>query len=151
MYLMNYLFNKKGQFGEVYKGVLTIRSSTTTNKSHDSRVSSPSSSSSLLPKKTPQVSPSLKPAVPPKPSIHAYQPKPSTSPSPSSRSSSSSQMVVAVKICKNSLDDENRACFLKEAKILRLYDHKNIVGFIGVATLSMPVMIVMEFVEGCMI
>lgn len=57
-------------------------------------------------------------------------------------------MTVAVKTCKDSLTEEQRKTFLQEGRILKQYDHPNIVKFIGIAAQRKPVMIVMEFVAG---
>ncbi|XP_076439221.1 tyrosine-protein kinase Fer-like isoform X2 [Babylonia areolata] len=57
-------------------------------------------------------------------------------------------MVVAVKKCKESLSEEQRKKFLMEGRILKQYNHPNIVSFIGIAAQRQPVMIVMEFVPG---
>ncbi|GAB1605789.1 tyrosine-protein kinase Fer-like isoform X2 [Argonauta hians] len=56
--------------------------------------------------------------------------------------------VVAVKTCRDSLTEEQRKTFLQEGRILKQYDHPNIVKFIGIAAQRKPVMIVMEYVEG---
>ncbi|XP_074661272.1 tyrosine-protein kinase Fer-like [Tubulanus polymorphus] len=55
---------------------------------------------------------------------------------------------VAVKTCREMLDEEVRKKFLQEGKILQQYDHANIVKFIGIAAQKQPVMIVMEYVPG---
>ena len=57
-------------------------------------------------------------------------------------------MVVAVKTCKDTLSEDQRRKFLQEGRILKQYDHPNIVRFIGIAAQRQPVMIVMEFVAG---
>jgi len=41
-----------------------------------------------------------------------------------------------------------RKKFLMEGRILKQYDHPNIVKFIGIAAQRQPVMIIMEFVTG---
>ncbi|KAL3885378.1 hypothetical protein ACJMK2_025448 [Sinanodonta woodiana] len=56
--------------------------------------------------------------------------------------------VVAVKTCKDTLSEEQRKKFLMEGRILKQYDHANIVKFIGIATQRQPVMILMEYVAG---
>lgn len=56
--------------------------------------------------------------------------------------------VVAVKTCKEELSDEQKRKFIGEGRILRQYDHPNIVQFIGIAAQKNPVMIVMEYVAG---
>lgn len=56
--------------------------------------------------------------------------------------------VVAVKTCKDTLSEEQRKKFLMEGRILKQYDHPNIVKFIGIAAQRQPVMIVMEYVSG---
>ncbi|XP_048251594.1 tyrosine-protein kinase Fer-like [Haliotis rufescens] len=57
-------------------------------------------------------------------------------------------LIVAVKTCKDTLSEEQRKKFLQEGRILKQYDHPNIVCFIGIAAQRQPVMIVMEFVAG---
>ena len=57
-------------------------------------------------------------------------------------------MVVAVKTCRDTLSEDQRKKFLQEGRILKQYDHPNIVSFIGIAAQRQPVMIVMEFVPG---
>uniref|UniRef100_G1QFG3 Serine-threonine/tyrosine-protein kinase catalytic domain-containing protein n=3 Tax=Laurasiatheria TaxID=314145 RepID=G1QFG3_MYOLU len=42
--------------------------------------------------------------------------------------------AVAVKTCKEDLPQELKIKFLQEAKILKQYDHPNIVKLIGVCT-----------------
>lgn len=56
--------------------------------------------------------------------------------------------VVAVKTCKENLLDEQKKKFILEGRILRQYDHPNIVKFVGIAAQKNPVMIVMEYVSG---
>ncbi|KAL6088856.1 hypothetical protein STEG23_022679, partial [Scotinomys teguina] len=55
---------------------------------------------------------------------------------------------VAVKTCKEDLPQEFKIKFLQEAKILKQYDHPNIVKLIGVCTQRQPVYIIMELVPG---
>nr|XP_021511595.1 tyrosine-protein kinase Fer [Meriones unguiculatus]XP_021511596.1 tyrosine-protein kinase Fer [Meriones unguiculatus]XP_021511597.1 tyrosine-protein kinase Fer [Meriones unguiculatus]XP_021511598.1 tyrosine-protein kinase Fer [Meriones unguiculatus]XP_021511599.1 tyrosine-protein kinase Fer [Meriones unguiculatus] len=55
---------------------------------------------------------------------------------------------VAVKTCKADLPQELKIKFLQEAKILKQYDHPNIVKLIGVCTQRQPVYIIMELVPG---
>ncbi|XP_071941841.1 tyrosine-protein kinase Fer-like isoform X2 [Antedon mediterranea] len=55
---------------------------------------------------------------------------------------------VAVKTCKETVDADSRRKFLMEAKILKQYDHTNIVKLIGVCTDRHPIYIVMELVSG---
>ncbi|XP_064645641.1 tyrosine-protein kinase Fer-like isoform X2 [Lineus longissimus] len=55
---------------------------------------------------------------------------------------------VAVKTCKEVLDEDMRKKFLKEGQILKQYDHPNIVKLIGIAAQRQPIMIVMEYVPG---
>lgn len=57
-------------------------------------------------------------------------------------------MVVAVKTCRDTLSEDQRKKFLLEGRILKQYNHPNIVKFIGIAAQRQPVMIVMEFVPG---
>ncbi|NXS71202.1 FES kinase, partial [Pandion haliaetus] len=55
---------------------------------------------------------------------------------------------VAVKSCRESLPPELKAKFLQEARILKQYNHPNIVRLIGVCTQKQPIYIVMELVQG---
>ncbi|XP_066567675.1 tyrosine-protein kinase Fer [Amia ocellicauda] len=55
---------------------------------------------------------------------------------------------VAVKTCKEDLPQELKIKFLSEARILKQYDHPNIVKLIGVCTQRQPIYIVMELVSG---
>ena len=60
----------------------------------------------------------------------------------------SSRQDVAVKTCKHSLPEEQKRKFLQEGRILKQYDHPNIVKLIGICVQKQPIMIVMELVEG---
>ncbi|XP_059825481.1 tyrosine-protein kinase Fer [Hypanus sabinus] len=55
---------------------------------------------------------------------------------------------VAVKTCKEDLPQELKIKFLSEARILKQYDHPNIVKLIGVCTQRQPIYIVMELIQG---
>ncbi|XP_061521736.1 tyrosine-protein kinase Fes/Fps [Phycodurus eques] len=55
---------------------------------------------------------------------------------------------VAVKACKENLAPEHRNKFLMEARILKQYDHPNIVKLIGICTQKQPIYIIMELVKG---
>ncbi|KAK3562109.1 hypothetical protein QTP86_030116 [Hemibagrus guttatus] len=55
---------------------------------------------------------------------------------------------VAVKACRESLAIELKNKFLMEARILKQYDHPNIVKLIGVCTQKQPIYIIMELVQG---
>ncbi|CAN9507027.1 unnamed protein product [Ophioblennius macclurei] len=55
---------------------------------------------------------------------------------------------VAVKSCKENLAPEHKNKFLMEARILKQYNHPNIVRLIGVCTQKQPIYIIMELVEG---
>lgn len=55
---------------------------------------------------------------------------------------------VAVKSCKENLAPEQKNKFLMEARILKQYDHPNIVRLIGVCTQKQPIYIIMELIEG---
>ncbi|XP_037104361.1 tyrosine-protein kinase Fes/Fps isoform X1 [Syngnathus acus] len=55
---------------------------------------------------------------------------------------------VAVKTCKENLAPEHKNKFLMEARILKQYDHPNIVKLIGVCTQKQPIYIIMELVKG---
>ncbi|CAK6444417.1 unnamed protein product [Pipistrellus nathusii] len=56
--------------------------------------------------------------------------------------------AVAVKTCKEDLPQELKMKFLQEAKILKQYDHPNIVKLIGVCTQRQPIYIIMELIPG---
>lgn len=58
------------------------------------------------------------------------------------------KLTVAIKTCRDTLSDDQRKKFLQEGRILKQYDHPNIVKFIGIAAQRQPVMIVMEYVAG---
>ncbi|KAM6979602.1 tyrosine-protein kinase Fes/Fps [Aplochiton taeniatus] len=55
---------------------------------------------------------------------------------------------VAVKACRESLAPEHKNKFLTEARILKQYDHPNIVKLRGVCTQKQPIYIIMELVQG---
>ncbi|XP_074522889.1 tyrosine-protein kinase Fes/Fps [Halichoeres trimaculatus] len=55
---------------------------------------------------------------------------------------------VAVKSCKENLGPEHKNKFLMEARILKQYDHPNIVRLIGVCTQRQPIYIIMELIQG---
>uniref|UniRef100_A0A8C2C7W9 Tyrosine-protein kinase n=1 Tax=Cyprinus carpio TaxID=7962 RepID=A0A8C2C7W9_CYPCA len=55
---------------------------------------------------------------------------------------------VAVKACRENLPAEHKNKFLMEARILKQYDHPNIVKLIGVCTQKQPIYIIMELVQG---
>ncbi|XP_068172700.1 tyrosine-protein kinase Fes/Fps isoform X2 [Antennarius striatus] len=55
---------------------------------------------------------------------------------------------VAVKTCKDNLAPQFKNKFLMEARILKQYDHPNIVKLIGVCTEKQPICIVMELIRG---
>ncbi|XP_015182781.1 PREDICTED: tyrosine-protein kinase Fps85D isoform X2 [Polistes dominula] len=55
---------------------------------------------------------------------------------------------VAVKTCKGTLPEEQKRKFLQEGRILKQYDHPNIVKLIGICVQKQPIMIVMELVAG---
>ncbi|XP_036264840.1 tyrosine-protein kinase Fer isoform X6 [Pipistrellus kuhlii] len=54
--------------------------------------------------------------------------------------------AVAVKTCKEDVPQELKMKFLQEAKILKQYDHPNIVKLIGVCTQRQPIYIIMELI-----
>ncbi|XP_072880871.1 tyrosine-protein kinase Fes/Fps [Hemitrygon akajei] len=56
--------------------------------------------------------------------------------------------LVAVKMCRENLPAEQKNKFLMEARILKQYDHPNIVRLIGVCTQKQPIYIIMELVQG---
>lgn len=55
---------------------------------------------------------------------------------------------VAIKKCLEEMPQAERVQFLREARIMRAYQHPNIVQFIGVCAQKEPMMIVMELVSG---
>jgi len=57
-------------------------------------------------------------------------------------------LAVAVKTCKVTMPDEQKKKFLQEGRILKQYEHPNIVRFIGICVQKQPIMIVMELVPG---
>uniref|UniRef100_A0A8C5CK38 Tyrosine-protein kinase n=1 Tax=Gadus morhua TaxID=8049 RepID=A0A8C5CK38_GADMO len=57
-------------------------------------------------------------------------------------------MAVAVKACREDLPPETKKRFLMEARILKQYEHPNIVRLIGVCTQQQPIYIIMELVQG---
>ncbi|XP_037027002.1 tyrosine-protein kinase Fer isoform X2 [Bradysia coprophila] len=60
----------------------------------------------------------------------------------------SSKKQVAVKTCRMTLPEEQKRKFLQEGRILKQYDHPNIVKLIGICVQKQPIMIVMELVPG---
>ncbi|KAJ7986180.1 hypothetical protein DPEC_G00348100 [Dallia pectoralis] len=60
----------------------------------------------------------------------------------------SNNIPVAVKACREKLALEIKNKFLMEARILKQYDHPNIVKLIGVCTQKQPIYIIMELVQG---
>lgn len=60
----------------------------------------------------------------------------------------SSQVDVAVKTCRVTVPEEQKRKFLQEGRILKQYDHPNVVKLIGICVQKQPIMIVMELVEG---
>lgn len=59
-----------------------------------------------------------------------------------------SNQEVAVKTCRMTVPDEHKKKFLQEGRILKQYDHPNIVKLIGICVQKQPIMIVMELVAG---
>ncbi|XP_050666858.1 tyrosine-protein kinase Fer isoform X2 [Leptidea sinapis] len=55
---------------------------------------------------------------------------------------------VAVKTCRVALPEEQKRTFLQEGRILKQYQHPNVVRLIGIAVQKQPIMIVMELVSG---
>lgn len=55
---------------------------------------------------------------------------------------------MAVKTCRITLPEEQKRKFLQEGRILKQYDHPNIVKLIGICVQKQPIMIVMELVPG---
>lgn len=60
----------------------------------------------------------------------------------------SNKNEVAVKTCRMTLPEEQKRKFLQEGRILKQYDHPNIVKLIGICVQKQPIMIVMELVPG---
>uniref|UniRef100_A0A3P9LX92 Tyrosine-protein kinase n=1 Tax=Oryzias latipes TaxID=8090 RepID=A0A3P9LX92_ORYLA len=60
----------------------------------------------------------------------------------------SENTFVAVKTCRENLAPEHKSKFLMEARILKQYDHPNIVKLIGVCTQKQPIYIIMELIQG---
>lgn len=60
----------------------------------------------------------------------------------------SNKSEVAVKTCRMTLPEEQKRKFLQEGRILKQYDHPNIVKLIGICVQKQPIMIVMELVPG---
>ncbi|XP_003745932.1 tyrosine-protein kinase Fer [Galendromus occidentalis] len=58
------------------------------------------------------------------------------------------RMNVAVKTCRVNLPEEQKKKFLSEGRILKQYDHPNIVRLVGICVQKQPIMIVMELVPG---
>ncbi|VDM97620.1 unnamed protein product [Thelazia callipaeda] len=57
--------------------------------------------------------------------------------------------TVAAKTCVGQAKDKDkRASFLQEAKVMREYNHENLVQFIGIACQKEPLMIIAEFCGG---
>ncbi|XP_018576398.1 tyrosine-protein kinase Fer isoform X1 [Anoplophora glabripennis] len=59
-----------------------------------------------------------------------------------------SNEIVAVKTCRVTLPEDHKKKFLQEGRILKQYDHPNIVKLIGICVQKQPIMIVMELVPG---
>ncbi|BES97521.1 tyrosine-protein kinase [Nesidiocoris tenuis] len=55
---------------------------------------------------------------------------------------------VAIKTCRVTVAEEHKRKFLQEGRILKQYDHPNIVKLIGICVQKQPIMIVMELVVG---
>ncbi|XP_050539411.1 tyrosine-protein kinase Fer isoform X2 [Daktulosphaira vitifoliae] len=60
----------------------------------------------------------------------------------------STNQEVAVKTCRVTVPDEHKKKFLQEGRILKQYDHPNVVKLIGICVQKQPIMIVMELVTG---
>lgn len=60
----------------------------------------------------------------------------------------STNKEVAVKTCRVTVPDEHKKKFLQEGRILKQYDHPNVVKLIGICVQKQPIMIVMELVTG---
>ncbi|GMS89657.1 hypothetical protein PENTCL1PPCAC_11832, partial [Pristionchus entomophagus] len=55
---------------------------------------------------------------------------------------------VVVKIMKGEFNHDSRNTFLKEARMMRKLEHRNIVKMLGIAVHDLPLMIMMEYCEG---
>ena len=55
---------------------------------------------------------------------------------------------VAVKSCLGNSSKEQRQAFMKEARIMRQYDHRNVIRLYGVAAEKEPLLLVMELAAG---
>lgn len=53
-----------------------------------------------------------------------------------------------MKTCRVALPEEQKRTFLQEGRILKQYQHPNVVRLIGIAVQKQPIMIVMELVSG---
>lgn len=53
-----------------------------------------------------------------------------------------------MKTCRVTLPEDHKKKFLQEGRILKQYDHPNIVKLIGICVQKQPIMIVMELVPG---
>lgn len=60
----------------------------------------------------------------------------------------SEKIRVAVKTMRQEASRDARLKFMKEARLMRRYEHKHVVGIFGVAVHEHPLMIVMEFCPG---
>ncbi|XP_060867513.1 tyrosine-protein kinase Fer isoform X3 [Metopolophium dirhodum] len=60
----------------------------------------------------------------------------------------STNKEAAVKTCRVTVPDEHKKKFLQEGRILKQYDHPNVVKLIGICVQKQPIMIVMELVAG---
>lgn len=54
-----------------------------------------------------------------------------------------------MKTCRMTLPEEQKRKFLQEGRILKQYDHPNIVKLIGICVQKQPIMIVMELGNNC--
>jgi len=54
---------------------------------------------------------------------------------------------VAIKSCKETIDEESKKKFVEEGRLLQKYDHENIVKFIGIAVDEQPMYIIMELMK----
>ncbi|VDK66153.1 unnamed protein product [Gongylonema pulchrum] len=63
-------------------------------------------------------------------------------------SSGSEKLEVAVKTMRQEATRDARLKFMKEARLMRRYEHKHVVRILGVAVHEHPLMIVMENCPG---
>ncbi len=58
------------------------------------------------------------------------------------------KIEVAIKTCRDNPTQSERIKFMKEARIMRAYNHPNIIKIHGVSAHQAPLMLVLEYVPG---